>query len=138
MKLIKLLIIITASFIFITGCSSVNKSHIYSPVGISINTEMTADVDVNLSKVLTGSASATYILGIIKISGDSKYADGYGGIGLTRKVKAAAAFDAINKSNGDLLVSPQYIVNTDNYFIYKVINVNVTGFEGKIIKVKNK
>jgi len=59
MKSIKLISIVALSLLFITGCASVNQSHIYSPVGISISSDMTADVDVDLSKKLTGSASAT-------------------------------------------------------------------------------
>jgi len=138
MKSIKLISIVALSLLFITGCASVNQSHIYSPVGISISSDMTADVDVDLSKKLTGSASATYFLGFIKVAGDSKYADGYGGFGQTGAVKSAATFDAINKGNGDVLVSPQYVVNTENYFLYKTIKVNVSGFEGKIKAIKNK
>jgi len=138
MKTIKLITIVALFLVFITGCASVNQSHIYSPVGISISSEMTADVDVDLSKKLTGSAKATYFLGFFKMSGDSKYADGYGGMGSTGKVKAAAAFDAISKSDGDILVSPQYVVTTNFIFPIKTISVEVSGFEGRIKEIKNK
>jgi|TARA_B100001971_G_scaffold191814_1_gene195602 hypothetical protein len=140
MKSIKLITIVALFWVFITGCGSVNQSHIYSPVGVSISSEMTADVDVDLSKKLTGSAKASYFLGIgiFKMSGDSKYADGYGGMGTTGKVKAAAAFDAISKSDGDILVSPQYVVTTSFIFPIKTISVDVSGFEGKIKEIKHK
>lgn len=138
MKSIKLMSIVALSLLLITGCASVNKSHIYSPVGVSISSDMTADVDVDLSKKLTGSASATFLLGVIKVEGDSKYADGYGGFGQIGLVKSAAAFNAISNGNGDVLVSPQYTVNTENYFLYKTIKVEVSGFEGKIKAIKNK
>ena len=138
MKSIKLITIVALFLLLITGCASVNQSHIYSPVGVSISSEMTADVDVDLSKKLIGTAKGTYFLGIVKISGDSKYADGYGGMGTTGKVKAAAAFDAISKSDGDILVSPQYVVTTNFIFPFKTIIVDVSGFEGKIKEIKKK
>jgi|TARA_B100000959_G_C14443619_1_gene403777 hypothetical protein len=138
MKSIKLITIVALFLLLITGCASVNQSHIYSPVGVSISSEMTADVDVDLSKKLIGTAKGTYFLGIVKISGDSKYADGYGGLGTTGKVKAAAAFDAISKSDGDILVSPQYVVTTNFIFPFKTIIVDVSGFEGKIKEIKKK
>ena len=136
MKSIKLITIVALFLLLITGCASVNQSHIYSPVGVSISSEMTADVDVDLSKKLIGTAKGTYFLGIVKISGDSKYADGYGGLGTTGKVKAAAAFDAISKSDGDILVSPQYVVTTKFIFPFKTISVDVGAFEGKIKEIK--
>ena len=136
MKSFKLITIVALCLMFITGCASVNQSHIYSPVGVSISSEMTADVDVGLSKKLIDSAKGTYFLGIIKMSGDSKYADGYGGLGTTGKVKTAAAFDAISKSDGDILVSPQYVVTTKFIFPFKTISVDVGAFEGKIKEIK--
>jgi hypothetical protein len=137
-KLIKLITTVALFLLFITGCASVHQSHIYSPVGISISSEMTADVSVDLSKKLTGSAKGTYFLGFWKISGDSKYADGYGGLGTTGKVKSAAAFNAISKSDGDILVSPQYVITSKFIFPFKTINVDVSGFEGRIKEIKNK
>ena len=137
-KSIKLITIVALFSVLITGCASVNQSHIYSPVGVSISSEMTANIDVDLSKKLTGSAKATYFLGFFKLSGDSKYADGYGGLGTTGKVKAAAAFDAISKSDGDILVSPQYVVTSKFIFPIQTISVDVSGFEGKIKEIKNK
>jgi len=137
-KSIKLITIVALFSVLITGCASVNQSHIYSPVGVSISSEMTANIDVDLSKKLTASAKATYFLGFFKLSGDSKYADGYGGLGATGKVKAAAAFDAISKSDGDILVSPQYVVTSKFIFPIQTISVDVSGFEGKIKEIKNK
>ena len=52
------------------------------------------------------------------------------------KVKAAAAYNAISKGDGDILVSPSYVVKTTLYpfyiFAYLQIEVDVTGYEGKI------
>ena len=138
MKSIKLITVVWLFLLLIAGCASTNKSHIYSPVGITISTEMTADVKVDLSKKLTGTASATYVFGFIKISGNSKYVDGYGGFGQVGRVKAAAAYNAISRGSGDILVSPQYIVKTDKQLIIKTIQVTVSGFEGKIKEIKNK
>lgn len=131
-------LLLISLIIGLTGCSTVSKSHTYSPVGISIDSEMTADVDVDLSKKLVGKSSATFLLGIFKIEGDSTYADGYGSLSRVGMVKSSAAYDAINKGNGDVLVSPQYVVKTKNMFFVKEINVEVSGYEGKIISITKK
>ncbi len=122
----------------LAGCSTVSKSHTYSPVGISIDSEMTADVDVDLSKKLVGKSNATFLLGIFKIEGDNTYADGYGSLSRVGMVKSSAAYDAIKKGNGDVLVSPQYVVKTQNMFFVKKIDVEVSGYEGKITSITKK
>lgn len=111
---------------------------------------MDARIEVDTSKKLTGYASGVYLFHLFKISGDSKYTDGVdygdGKAGLIERwfstshdVKAAAAYNAIRTSNADVLVSPQYVIETNNWNpIYKQIKVKVTGYPGKIISIKNK
>ena len=137
MKSIKLVLLVLSICLFLSGCASTNKSHIFSPVSVSVTSELNADIEVDMSKKLTGSASATYWMGLVKLFGDSHYADGYGdsytSIG---KVKAAAAYNAISKSDGDILVSPSYVVKSVVYpfyiLAYQQIEVEVTGYAGKI------
>ncbi|MDT8421385.1 MAG: hypothetical protein RQ754_13225 [Desulfuromonadales bacterium] len=120
-----------------SGCSTVKKSHMYEPVQIDINTKMSADIDVDVTKKLSGIATARYLFGFIKVSGSSTYMDGYGGKGKIGKVKSAAAYKAIKMGDGDVLVSPQYIVTTHTNFFLQTIRAEVTGFDGKITAIRN-
>ena len=125
------------AFIYLTSCGSINKSHVYSKLDIKVKTALEAKVDVNMDKKLFGSSSATYLLGLIRIFGnDLDYADGYGGFGRIGRLKSAAAYKAIKKGKGDILVSPQYeVVRSRYFFIFSVYEVKVRGYDGKIISI---
>ena len=49
--------------------------------------------------------------------------------------KSAAAFKALNGSDADILVSPQYVVEVSNQIWQKTIRVTVTGYGGKIDRI---
>ena len=126
------------SLLFIAGCVSTNRSHVFSDMSINTKSELEADIAVDVNKKLTGTAHAIYLLNFFQLDGDSEFADGYGGLGAVGKAKSAAAYKAISGSDADVLVSPQYVVTlTGNFFIQK-ITVTVTGFGGKIKSIKNK
>ena len=122
---------------FFISCGSTNKSHVYSNLDVKVKTALEAKVDVDMSKKLVGSSSGTYLFGLIKIFGDSKYADGYGeGFGKIGKLKSAAAYKAIKRGQGDILVSPQYdVVKSRYFFIFSVYDVKVRGYDGRIISI---
>lgn len=134
----------------LTSCSSINKSHLNGGLKLTVTSEMNARVEVDTTKKLTGYASGIYLFHLFKISGDSKHADGidYGGgrpgwaerfFSITHDVKAAAAYNAIRTSKADILVSPQYVIETNNWNpFYKQIKVKVTGYPGRVINIKNK
>jgi|TARA_Y100000310_G_scaffold130827_1_gene129941 hypothetical protein len=121
--------------ILFAGCSSTKHSHIYSTMDISVTSEMKADIAVNTDKKLKGEAKGKFLFNFIQLEGDSHFADGYGGPTAVGKVKSAAAYKAISQSDGDILVSPQYVImNIDNLFIQE-ITVIVTGYEGKVVSI---
>lgn len=140
--------------LFLGACSSINKSHMNASIGISISSPMNAKIDVDMTKKLVGYASGGYLFHLLKVSGDSKYADGIafnspGGddgilssvlnsLSKISEVKAAAAYNAIRTSDADVLINPQYIVEEGNWNpFYKLIKVKVTGYPGKVISIKN-
>lgn len=96
-----------------------------------------ADVDVDMNKKLTGEAQATYFL-IFKVSKeDSKYAEGmnFSGQGLVNlsslnKLKAAAAYKAVNGTGADVIVHPNYIIEKHNYVFFSTVSIKVTGYAG--------
>ncbi len=140
---------------FLGSCSSINKSHMNASIGISISSPMDAKIDVDMTKKLVGYASGGYLFHLLKVSGDSKYADGIafnspggkeGGffngilnaISKVEEIKGAAAYNAIRTSDADVLINPQYIVEEGNWNpFYKLIKVKVTGYPGKVISIKN-
>lgn len=146
MKIISLTFLI----FFVSSCSSINKGHLNSAIQLQVKSDLDAKIEVDTSKKLTGYASGVYLFHLFKISGDTRYADGIdygdGAPGVltewfsnTYDVKAAASYNAIRTSDADVLVSPQYVIEANNWNpFYKQIKVKVTGFPGKIVSIKNK
>ena len=91
------------------------------------------------------SASSAVLFGMLKLGGDSKFADGvtYGGgeggfaLGLdpVSSAKAAAAYKAVKASGADVIVAPRYEVDVQDYLVYKAVNVKVTGQKGTISSI---
>jgi len=48
----------------------------------------------------------------------------------------AAAYKATTSANADIILAPQYVVTTEDYFVYKSINCKVKGYPGYIKGVK--
>ena len=124
--------------LILVGCAATNKSHIFSDLGVSTQSELDAEISVDLTKKLTGTAKATYLFNIFQLSGDTEFADGYGGMGPVGKAKSAAAYKAISESDADVLVSPQYVVDLKNQVFMQDVTVTVTGYGGKIVSIKNR
>ncbi len=120
-----------------TGCSTINKSVISSPINVSAESKINADIKVG--EKITGTAESKLLMGFIVISGPNKFADGVFGSLLTNpfdptpSIKAAAAYDAVARSGADVIVSPQYIVKIDRSFLVTIVNVTVNGYNGKIM-----
>lgn len=137
------------------SCTTINKSHMNASIGISITSPMDAKIDVDMTKKLVGYASGGYLFHLLKVSGDSKHADGiqfnnpggkdpgfFGSVlqsfSKIEDVKAAAAYNAIRTSDADVLINPQYVIEEGNWNpFYKLIKVKVTGYPGKVISIKN-
>jgi len=132
----------------LSACSTINKSHKNSGIGISISAPMRAKVDVDLTTKLTGYAYGGYLFNLLKVSGDGKFADGisYNGsqpgffdaLSKVEEVKSAAAYNAIRQSKADVLINPQYVVEESHWNpFWKTIKVKVTGWPGKVVSIKN-
>jgi hypothetical protein len=110
---------------------------------------------VSVGKDITGESSATVLFGFINIGGDTKFADGVaysggmgggaaqaipllGGVDPVGPTKAAAAYKAVTAANADIIIAPRYEVDVQDYFIVKMVNVNVKGKAGTIKNIRNK
>ena len=134
-KIIVLIIAVT----MMTSCGSfaLNKSAGVGKLTTSLSVEPPPGLvsDVTLGGKISGSASGTFLFGMLQLSGNKKYADDvYSGIGPGYKMKAAAAYEALASSGADIIVNPQYVIEkrVSPLFLTTSYNVTVTGFKGNI------
>lgn len=125
---------------FLASCNSTKMNSLSTPMyspRAEIN-PIRAEVTIDKNKVLEGEASMTYFL-VFRIQGDNDYAEGmsYSGglyglpnIGLTAKIKSAAAFKALSNSGADIIVHPNYVVTKQNYIFFRKVKVRVKGYAG--------
>lgn len=128
----------------LTGCASQNVSQPTAPLNGEVTTNLKADVKVG--ETITGQSTVNILFNVFKLGGDSQFADGvtYGGgeggfaLGLdpVASAKSAAAYKAVTTSGADLIVAPRYEVNVEDYFVYKTVNVKVTGKKGTVIAIR--
>ncbi|OQR34001.1 hypothetical protein BWR59_08100 [Pseudomonas sp. Bc-h] len=129
-----------------SGCVSYNMSQPVASLSGDVKTDLKADVKVG--EVISGESSTNVLFGWLNIGGDNQFADGVsyggasgGGIGLplpdpVSSAKAAAAYKAVKSSGSDLIVAPRYEVTVNDYFIFKQVNVKVTGNKGSIQSIR--
>jgi hypothetical protein len=129
-----------------SGCVSYNMSQPVASLSGDVKTDLKADVKVG--GVISGESSTNVLFGWLNIGGDNQFADGVsyggasgGGIGLplpdpVSSAKAAAAYKAVKSSGSDLIVAPRYEVTVNDYFIFKQVNVKVTGNKGSIQSIR--
>lgn len=133
-----------SAFALLTGCACQNVSQPALPLGGAVETGLKADVKVG--EVITGESSVNILFSVIKFGGDTQFADGvtYGGgeggfaLGLdpVASAKSAAAYKAVKASGADVIVAPRYEVNVQDYFVYKTVNVKVTGNKGTVTAIR--
>lgn len=125
--------------------SACTATHQGVPTGaLKLNVENDRTANIQIGQKVTGNAKGTVILGLFKLAGDTKYADGvnYGMGGFvspldpTADFKAAAAYKAVKAGAGDVLFAPIYEVEEQNYFLWKNYDVNVKAYAGKITGIK--
>ncbi|MFJ4144232.1 hypothetical protein [Pseudomonas sp. NPDC089734] len=128
-----------------SGCVSYNVSQPAAPLEGVVKTDLKADVKVG--GAISGESSTNILFKFLSFGGDNRFADGvsYGGAsgggGLflpdpVSATKAAAAYKAVKSSGADLIVAPRYEINVQDYFIFKKVNVKVTGNRGSINSIR--
>jgi hypothetical protein len=133
-----------SAFALLTGCASQNISQPAVPLNGTVGTNLKADVKVG--ETISGESSVNILFNVFKLGGDTQFADGvtYGGgeggfaLGLdpVASAKSAAAFKAVKASGADVIVAPRYEVNVQDYFVYKTVNVKVTGNKGTVTAIR--
>ncbi|MBA2403752.1 MAG: hypothetical protein H0V66_03190 [Bdellovibrionales bacterium] len=148
MKLLSLAIL--ASTILMTGCStSVNRSQKSGSLDVRVRSDLQAEMDVDMTKKIAGTAHHTKLLGIFNIKSSQNYADGvaydggdsgfslFGG-GIVEETKSAAAYNAVVPNKADVLVAPQYLIKVKSYFFgaWKEVSTQVSGYAGRIRNIR--
>lgn len=115
-----------------------------APLTGQVDAQLKADVAVG--EKISGQSSTNILFGWLQLGGDNQFADGvgYGGTGASvfslldpvASTKAAAAYKAVKSSGSDLIVAPRYEVKVEDYFIYKKVDVTVTGNKGSIKSIR--
>jgi hypothetical protein len=133
-----------SAFALLTGCASQNASQPTLPLGGVVETGLKADVKVG--ETISGESSVNILFNVFKLGGDTQFADGvtYGGgeggfaLGLdpVASAKSAAAYKAVKASGADVIVAPRYEVSVQDYFVYKTVNVKVTGNKGTVTAIR--
>ncbi|MDC9729076.1 MAG: hypothetical protein PSN04_07085 [Methyloprofundus sp.] len=131
--------------ILTTGCASRNASQASSPLDPGSVVGHQLEADISVGGKISGEASATVILYLFTI-GDTKRAEGvnygiggiFSGLGASNDIKDAAAYDAVTKSSADIIVAPRYVVDVQNYFLWKEFHSSVTGYKGTITKIEQR
>jgi hypothetical protein len=114
--------------------------------------QIKANFDFNLKEKRIGEAKATYLLGLIRLSGSNKYSDVRGinvqtgpravailgglftSFNKAEKVKSAAVYNAIKDSDADLIVNPQFETETNSFLfgLLKTYKAKVKTYDAKI------
>ena len=139
-------LISSAALFAAVSCQSTNISKPSSPISSVIKADLKADIAIGAE--ISGSSSASVLFNVFKFGADSKFADGVNysvnggsvsllGVSTVDQVKAAAAYNACHENNADILVAPRYIVEIDDFFVFKTINVTVTAKKGTITNITN-
>jgi hypothetical protein len=123
----------------LSGCTTDRASQAGARLeSTPIDWGVSADVSVDASRKLTGSAKKTRIL-FFTVEAPTRFIDGVfistqGGD--YEDLKSAAAYEAVY-GKADVLVNPQWVVHKEDYLLFSVTQVTVTGHPGTILAFRN-
>ena len=122
---------------WISGCESMHQSVPSASLNPGVKAKLHANIEVG--EKIQGASTAYVVLGFFTF-GDTQYADGvdYGVSGFSGfldaygSAKSAAAYKATVLNNVDVIVAPRYVIEEQNYLLFKRIDVVVDGYRGTI------
>ena len=125
----------------LVACRTETASQPVAELTSSIRTHLAADVSVDMSRKLSGSARKTRLL-FFMIESPNKFIEGAfissdGGLfswisgSNFGDVQSAAAYNAVY-GKADVLVNPQWVIEHEDYLLFTVTKAEVTGYPGTI------
>ena len=122
--------------ILVVGCSTMAQTYGSVPIEYP---EMAAELDVNTDSKLIATNSTTYLFGLLKISGGSKYAEYPGTMGSLfgrpgNLSRASATYKAVENYDYDVVVAPTYRTTKTIGFLHLWVTykTTMTGYGAKI------
>lgn len=154
----KYILSVALATILMTSCTTTHKGIHSSNVSTKNNTvwhePLKADIVIDDQNKVTGTSSASYFL-FFRVDGDKEQLEGvqyattlstesflsllnpfkiiqkvFTG-GAAEHAKNAAAYNAIEGKDADILVHPTYKIKTTNYLIFNRYQVEVSGYLGQ-------
>lgn len=140
------LVTIALAVALLSGCMTINQNQPSAPLNPILSTNA-LKADIAVGEKISAKSSMNILFGFIKFGGDNKFADGvsYSGAGdggfaglidPTSAVKSAAAYNAVKGANADIIVHPSYVLEVNDYFIFKKVTATVTGYKGTIKSIQ--
>ena len=143
--------VLITSLLFLAGCTLRNSDNLSSQ--ININVESNLEANITVGDKITGVGYETVVLGIFRVPGTRYSAHGVTNnatsasenftymplsytLNFVEYAKGEAIYDALTSSNADLIISPQFIITEENFFLYKTIKCEVSGWKGTIKSIK--
>lgn len=133
------------ALILATGCASnIHKNQDTAAMDVKVRANLMADVEVDMTKKIQGSAHQSRIFGFIWLKHANHFADGvaysaagessFFGPGIVELTKSAAAYKAVTPTKSELIVAPQYTIKEKSYLFgaYTEVTATVTGYSGKV------
>jgi len=136
--------------LFLASCSStMNRSQRSGSLNVRVYSDLQADLDIDTSKKISGTAKHSKLFGLINLQSSKNYADGvtyddssrgfnlFSG-GVVEDAKSAAAYNAITTNKADVIVIPQYTIKVESYVLglWKEVTAQVTGYAGRIKNIR--
>lgn len=154
-KRLTVLVALAGLLMLASGCTSLHTNVNNSALGVSTTAALQANVEVG--EKISGNCSTSILFWLFDVGTPDKFADGVnfsaydsntatpgsflkklsGDIGPVARCKDAAAYQAVSKSNADVIIAPKYITEVSDFVFFKTVNVTVTGYKGTIKNFKN-
>ncbi len=137
---------------FYSCSSTMNKTQDSGSINAKVEGRLTADIDVDMSKKIQGTAYQARLFGFIWLRSANHFADGvtyngapgvqsgWFGPSMEEETKSAAAYKAVVPNQVDLIVAPQYITKVHSYLFgaYKEVTATVTGYGARVKNIRQK
>ena len=150
--------ILTILSLLLFGCTNISYNQLSGDIDVNVTANLEANITVG--DKITGTGTETTILFIFRLPGTRYRAEGntsamsssspsnfktpivssifssLNPFNIIEHAKGEAIYDAINSSNADLIINPQFSITEQDYFFYRTVSCEVTGRKGTIKNIK--